>query len=87
MKSIFYLLSSLLFIAHLYGDGFSAGTKVKTPRGYTSIEILEASDEFISYAKSPSFIEKTIKNNIENWVKIFIDDINILVSQTNFYIA
>lgn len=43
------LLMGIIFNTHIEGEGFVAGTLVKTPGGYTPIEQLNVNDRVVSY--------------------------------------
>ncbi len=60
----------------LMGEGFVAGTKVKTPTGYIPIEQLKINDKILCYDFSNNYIEKPIlytsKKRVQNYIQIFV---------------
>lgn len=82
----FYLiLLFFLYIHCLHGSGFLAGTLVKTPTGYVSIEKLSINDKVLCYDfKSGLSLEKSITHTrlqrIKKYIQIDFDNESLCVA-------
>lgn len=60
-------------------EGFVAGTLVKTPQGYTPIELLQVGDTVIGYDEHIGHIGRTVLNvfrqHVQNYIRLYINNI------------
>ena len=87
-RSIILFISAIsLITAHFsfYAEGFLAGTLVKTPIGYRTIEELKIGDTVFCYDMNASMVEKriiaTIKQKAPCYIKLIFENEFLLVSE------
>jgi hypothetical protein len=94
LKSIFRLFSltlAFLYASLTYGEGFIAGTLIKTPSGYTPIEKLCIGDSVICYDSKDRCIERPITHVIKKQTRTIVqltvgDELIVVEADHKFYL-